>query len=80
MSFLPNHIYPLKDPTRYDDAFGKGYDHALVADSGPIPAGCWVHDAWIVTAAGEVHPGLNMSPVPVRLCDVVEQKGRAAPL
>lgn len=75
MPFQQNYIYPLKCPHRYDDKLGKGYDHALLADRGPVPEGCWVHDAWIVKANGEIHPGLNAAPVPVRLRDVDETKG-----
>lgn len=79
MPFKQNYIYPLKDPERYNDDFGYEYDHALLADYGPIAPDCWVHDAWIVKANGEVHPGLSESPVPVRLEDVEdveETKGR----
>jgi hypothetical protein len=75
MPFRENHIYPLKDTHRYDDDLGEGYDHALLADRGPVPEGCWVHDAWIVRANGMVHPGLDASPVPVRLEDVEETRG-----
>lgn len=76
MPFLQNHIYPLKDPGRFDDDLGRGFDHALLADRGPIMPDCWVHDAWIVNARGDVHPGLNRSPVPIRLADVETSKGR----
>lgn len=75
MPFLAHHIYPLKHPERFDDELGAGFDHALLADRGPIPAGGWVHDAWIVTREGDLHPGLNSSPVPVRLEDVHENRG-----
>lgn len=78
MPFQPGYIYPLKDPARFDDEFGRGYDHASIADYGPISPDCWMHDAWIVTAAGNVHPGLNASPVPIRLEDVDEAAGRSA--
>jgi hypothetical protein len=76
MPFHPNFIDPLLDPGRYDDAFGSSFDHALLADYGPIAPDCWVHDAWIVTACGDVHPGLCASPVPVRLIDIDEAGGR----
>ena len=76
MPFQQHFIYPLKDAERYDDDFGEGFDHALLADYGPISPGCLIHDAWIVTAAGDVHPGFNVSPVPIRLEDVDEAKGR----
>jgi hypothetical protein len=76
MPFHQNYIYPLRDTDRYDDEFGEGDDHALLTDHGPVPVTCWVHDAWIVKANAEVHPGLSQSPVPVRLEDVEETKGR----
>lgn len=76
MPFLQNHIYPLKDAARFDDELGRGYDHALLADRGPIVAGCWVHDAWIVNRHGDIHPGLCNAPVPVRLEDVKASQGR----
>ena len=76
MPFQQNYIYPLKAVDRYDDEFGSGYDHALLADRGVIAGDCWVHDAWIVRPTGEVHPGLSVSPVSVRLETVDETKGR----
>lgn len=76
MQFRQNHIYPLRRPDRYDDGFGNGYEHALLVDRGPIAADCWVHDAWIVKANGDVHPGLKLSPVPVRIEDVDVARGR----
>lgn len=76
MPFHQNYIYPLKNADRFDDEFGEGYDHALLADRGAVPPDCWVHDAWIVKANGEVHPGLCESPVPIRLEDVYEVNGR----
>ena len=77
MPFRQNHIYPLIDAARFDDVFGAGYDHALLADYGPVDLACWVHDAWIVKANGDVHPGLNVSPVPVIIHDVDEASGWA---
>lgn len=76
MPFQQNCIYPLKHPDRYDDEFGEGYDHALVANYGPIAQDIRIHDAWIVKAEGELHPGLNRSPIPVRLEDVEQAQGR----
>lgn len=76
MPFQQNYIYPLKDADRFDDEFGEGFDHALLADRGPIAPGVWVHDSWIVKANGKVHPGLSESPVPIRLEDVDETLGR----
>jgi hypothetical protein len=77
MPFQPDYIYPLREPTRFDDDMGTGYDHALLADYGPIAPECYVHDAWIVTARGEVHPGYARGPVPIRLVDVDETQGRS---
>ncbi len=78
MPFERKYVYPLKDPTRFDDAFGSGYGYAALVDRGPIPTECWAHDAWIVNAQGEVHPGLDESPVPIRLDEIVGSAGRPA--
>lgn len=62
--------YKLADPDRYDDEFGTGFDHAEVY--GQITCeGMFICDCWITNAAGEVHPGLAESPVPVRIDDVI---------
>lgn len=62
-SFLPDFIYPLKEPTRFDDEYGEGYSYALVADEDP--GECFIVDCWIVNQQGEKHPGLDASPVPI---------------
>lgn len=77
MPFRQYLIYPLIDAARFDDAFGIGYDHAVLADYGPVMSACRVHDAWIVKANGDAHPGLNASPVPVTIDDVDKVRGRA---
>lgn len=79
MPFQQCHIYPLKDAALFDDDFGEGFDHTFLADRGPIAPGVWVHDSWIVKADGQVHPGLNVTPVPVRLEHVYETSGRPFP-
>lgn len=61
--------YPLLDPERYDDEYGEGYAFAAVADDVP-EAGIWLADCWIVNRAGEVHPGLDACPVPIRADDL----------
>ncbi len=75
MPFQRGYVYPLKDAHRFDDELGNGYAHTALANRGPIDPECWVHDAWIVNEAGLVHPGLNVSPVPIRLSDVNEVAG-----
>lgn len=79
MPFQEGFIYPLTTAGRYDDEFGCRYDYALLADRGAVQSDCWVHDAWIVNADGEVHPGLSAAPVPVRLEHVREGLGRRFP-
>ena len=76
MSFRRGYVYRLAAPDRFDDALGRGFDRAVLADRGPVPRGCWVHDAWIVDRSGRRHPGLADTPVPVRLEDVVEAPGQ----
>lgn len=78
MPFSPGYVYPLKDATRFDDELGVGYGFVALADYGPITSDCFVHDAWIVNAKGERHPGLNVSPVPIRADDVILTEGRLA--
>lgn len=76
MPFSPGYVYPLKDPARFDDEFGVGYGFVALVDYGPIVSNCFIHDAWVVNAEGERHPGLNVSPVPIRLDDVIVAEGR----
>jgi hypothetical protein len=71
-------MYPLNDPTRYDDEYGEGYGFAAI-DEDAIPGECWVHDCWIVNARGEKHPGLNECPVPIRRDAVDMNRGRPNP-
>src|SRR5690606_23874257 len=74
--FKPGCIYPLKHPERFDDeAYGVGYDHVAVPE-GCDPGDCYIIDMWPVNAKGEVHPGYNASPVPVRAADVDLANGR----
>lgn len=70
MSFKKNTVYRLKDPDRFDDEdYGTGYDH--VETYGDCD-GMWMTDCWVVNDKGEIHPGYNGSPVPVRFEDVSE--------
>lgn len=66
----PNTLYPLKSPDWFDDDYGTGYDHVLLPDDEPLPAHIRVADMWIMNAAGEKHPGIDESPVPVLLEDI----------
>lgn len=76
MPFQAGHIYPLVDPEHYDDEdFGKGYDHVMIAHDAN-PGDCYIHDVWVLNSEGEVHPGYNASPVPIRMEDVVITMGR----
>ncbi len=72
-TFKAGYRYPLEDPERYDDEYGTGYGYALCADE--HPEGTWTTDCWIVNAAGEQHPGLNASPVPVHVNGVKLEQG-----
>lgn len=68
--FQAGFMYPLKDPSYFDDDLGSGYSLVAVPkeyDPGP----CWMIDIWPVNQAGEVHPGYAASPVPIRADDVV---------
>ncbi len=65
--FKGGNIYRLKDTTNYDDDHGQGYD--CVETFSPED-GYFVRDCWIVNEQGEVHPGYDAEPVPVRFCDV----------
>jgi hypothetical protein len=77
--FEAGFMYPLKDPERYDDEeYGAGYAFAMI-DADASPGTCWMHDAWIVNAKGEKHPGYEESPIPVRREDVDMMAGRPAP-
>lgn len=73
--FTAGWIYELKDPSRYNDEAGEGYGCVAIARDAE-PGTCWSHDAWIVNARGEVHPGYDSNPVPVRLEDVDLASGR----
>lgn len=70
--------YPLLDPERYDDDLGEGYGFAQVYGQGGEPENGWyVADCWIVNEAGEVHPGYDQQPVPIRADDVALDRGFA---
>lgn len=75
MPFLAGHIYPLLDPRHYDDDFGVGFGHIMIPHEA-TPGDCYIHDAWIVNTEGEVHPGYDGSPVPIRADDVEIENGR----
>jgi len=61
--------YPLLDPERYDDELGEGFGFAAVADDIPR-TGVWLADCWIVNRAGDIHPGYDACPVPIRADDL----------
>lgn len=75
MPFLAGYIYPLIDTDRFDDEFGEGYDHIMIPHDA-TPGDCYLHDAWIVNSAGEIHPGYNAVPHPFRLECVDIDRGR----
>ena len=68
MSFKTSTVYRLKDPEHFDDEdHGVGFDH--IETYGECD-GMFITDCWVVNAEGEVHPGYESSPVPVRFDDV----------
>lgn len=71
--FASGMTYPLVDPERFDDEMGEGYAFVAIPD-GVLP-GMTIVDAWPVNAAGEVHPGYDYSPIPIRLDDVHAEDG-----
>ncbi len=71
--FVSGMTYPLVDAERFDDELGEGYAFVAVPD-GVLP-GMTIVDAWPVNAAGEVHPGYDYSPIPIRLDDVHAEDG-----
>ena len=73
--FKPGFIYPLKDPQRFDDEYGEGFDHVAVPE-GMDPLNCTIIDMWPVNAEGQVHPGYDAAPVPIRAEDVELARGR----
>ena len=75
MPFTAGYIYPLQNPTRFDDELGEGYDHVAVPED-MDPGTCSMIDMWPVNSVGEVHPGYDACPVPVRAEDVDMEKGR----
>jgi hypothetical protein len=76
VNFQAGFIYPLIDPEHYDDDdHGSGYDHVAI-DHDANPGDCYIHDAWVVNSVGEVHPGYNACPIPIRREDVDIARGR----
>lgn len=72
MGFKTATRYRLADATAYDDEYGEGYRFAetyghITCDNMTIV------DCWITDEFGNVHPGLDASPVPVRFCDLVPE-------
>ena len=67
MAFRDHHVYPLLDPTRFDDDLGEGFDHVVVHEGGE---GMILTDAWPCRTDGTMHPGYDACPVPVRFEDV----------
>lgn len=78
MPFQAGYIYPLVDAESYDDDYGTGFGFVAIAHDAE-PGECYIHDAWIVDENGNVHPGYDANPVPVRLQDVIEDQGRPNP-
>lgn len=74
MTFKTGMTYALKDPSAYDDDYGEGYGYAQAYGD---CTGMFMTDCWIVNAQGEIHPGLNDQPVPVRF-DSVEATSAVA--
>jgi len=68
--FKSNTVYRLKDPVRYNDEYGEGYDR--VETFGECD-GMYMTDCWVVNQLGEIHPGYCECPVPIRFEDVEEQ-------
>ncbi len=70
MTFKTNTRYRLKEADMYDDDLGTGYAYAetygQIECEGMIICDCWITDEF-----GNVHPGYDQSPVPVRFCDLV---------
>ena len=63
-------IYKLINGDHYDDEYGEGFDHVeTYGDSD----GSYITDCWVVNSDGDVHPGYENSPVPIRF-DRVEPK------
>ena len=77
---LPGFAYPLCDPGRYDDEYGVGYDHATLPKGAraSLPGGAVmsINDMWICRATGDVHPGLNACPIPVRIENIDLSAGK----
>lgn len=73
MTFKSGMTYALKDSSSYDDEYGEGYGYAQAYGD---CTGMFMTDCWIVNEQGEIHPGLNDQPVPVRFEDVVAESGR----
>ena len=69
MGFKAGKVYRLKDAERYDDEYGEGYNHVeAVGDCD----GMIITDCWVVNASGDIHPGYDECPIPVRFEDVEE--------
>jgi len=67
MTFVAGRTYLLADQDSYDDDYGTGYGFVRAVEGAD---GCLVADCWIVDGHGNVHPGYDCSPVPVRFTDV----------
>ena len=67
MTFKSNTVYRLKDPERYDDEYGVGFDR--IETYGDCD-GMFITDCWVVNSEGDIHPGYESSPMPVRYDDV----------
>ena len=60
-------VYKLKDPKRYDDDYGTGYDHV---ETYYPEDGYSICDCWVTNARGDIHPGYKDSPMPICFGDV----------
>ena len=72
------YVYPLCDPESFDDEDEQlvGYRFAVVPRDAGVTDKTWLADMWIVNESGEVHPGMNANPVPVRKDAVQLGQGR----
>ncbi len=70
MTFETGMTYALKDSSTYDDEYGEGYNYAQAYGD---CTGMFITDCWIVNEHGEIHPGLNEQPVPVRFDSLVAE-------
>ena len=79
MSAQAGYMYPLADPTSYDNDEGTGFGYAAIPhDSGDVSQ-FYVFDVWIVDQDGNPHPGYEANPVPIRPEDLDLTASKPAP-